>query len=362
MATSVSKTNPKSNSLNSFQSLASSAAGDAEDLKMRIGSIVAKTAQKIAADFKKRKEGFSGDVKLLESGCWYPNDYCFALRSANQTVRLTFFINNGSFYHGFPNTKKTGLEYIPFDNATGKMTIACRLPEKGIKASDAIKAFQENLVLADCAQLCQVSQYQALLEILGEERFNKLFSSASHPKDRLVISSYAVQENSLLVFLKQKTTKEKDGFRVLEVGQRVAFENFQIYGLKHLNGEAGGFNTICVDATPSAPKFVALGTPPEGLTEEGINSLMVEEYNKTPVDFSIFSSEIEKKIKAKFNPRLLPESQKLKDHKLTVLDLKAEVNGFQPSLTLEFNMDMVLLALATPLDKLSIEFLEQQRI
>ena len=93
MATTLDVTNPKACVLAApLQSLTSAASGDAEDLKGRLGAIVAKTAQRIAADFQTRKGGFTRDVKLLESGYWYPNDYFFTLQTSKQTTRLAFFL------------------------------------------------------------------------------------------------------------------------------------------------------------------------------------------------------------------------------------------------------------------------------
>ena len=86
----------------------------------------------------------------------------------------------------------------------------------------------------------------------------------------MIISNYHVAENPLTHFLLHTEKKGSKGSRDVRLGQRVGFTNSQYYALKHLVNEGATYNTICVDTTPGAQKFVALGTPTEGLTEEGM--------------------------------------------------------------------------------------------
>ncbi len=336
---------------------------DRDHLRIRLGEIVSRTVQQIAADFLQRKEGCKRDITLLESGFWYPNAYFAALKECKKEKRLEYFVKNGSFYHGSPNTKNTGLKSVPDQHVprlspTEKLPGAFFLASKTIPASRALQALQQNLILGDCAQLCQVGQYQALLEVLGEERFNKLFSSDL--ENSMVISNYLLIGNPLLVFLTPPYGGGEKGSRPVNIGQRVGFMNYKHYALKHLNGDAGSYNAICVDATPGAQKYVSLGTPAEGLTEDQMLHFMTEEYNHEPVDFATFTAEIAKKIIDKLNVQIVMEANRLKHCKITPAENAANQAGFTSHI-LGFNLDIVELALKTPLEQLSIGFLKEHR-
>ncbi len=336
---------------------------DRDPLRIRLGEIVSRTVKQIAADFLQRKEGCERDISLLDGGFWYPNEYFAALKACKQQKRLEYFIKNGSFYHGYPNTPKTGFESIPDYNTpkvspTGKLAASFIHTSRTIPAAKALQALQQNLIFGDCTQFCQVGQYQALLEVLGEERFNKLFFS--DPENRMIIANYMLNGNPLFVFLSVLNVGGEKGFRHVDIGQRIGFSNHQYYVLKHMNGEAGRYNAICVDPTPGAQKFVSLGTPAEGLTEDQMLHFMTEEYNSEPVDFSFFTAEIAKKIIDGLHVQIVMKANMLKHDKITPAENAANQAGFT-SQTVDFYLDIVELALNTPLEQLSIDFLREHR-
>lgn len=330
-------------------------------LREKIGEIVAYTIKKIVKDFNERKEGCSKKISLLENGFWYPNEYFAALKKCNQSPRIDFFTKNGSFYHGFSNPKKTGFGQIANpQSATGIDPCQYRLQINTFTAAQALKAAQENLMLGDCAQLCKLSQYQGLLEILKEERFNKLFST--NPKDFLTIGS--ANSNPILVFLtfpNQSTSKGVKNARPINVGQLIAFRNTQKYSVKHMMGESASFNTICVDATPGQQKFVALGLPSSGISEDEMENLMVEKYNQDPLDFSMVNSNVEHIIKAGCDAKFLYYNNSFKNDKITVADLQKEGGGYVPEAASDFDLKIIELALTTPIKQLSIDFLKKHK-
>ena len=177
----------------------------------------------------------------------------------------------------------------------------------------------------------------------------------------MVIANYLLDGNPLFVFLSAPYGGGEKGFRPVHVGQRVSFNNHKYYVLKHMNGEAGAYNAICADATPGAQKFVALGTSAEGLTEDQMLHLMTEEYNRMPVDFAIYTAEVAKKINDRLDSGAVMEVNLRKYHKISPAENAANRAGFTPDCIVDFNLDVIELALKTPLDQLSIEFLMERR-
>ncbi len=328
---------------------------DRDHLRIRLGEIVSRTIKQIAGDFLRRKEGYKRDTTLLESGFWYPCEYFAALKECKKEKRLEYFVKNGSFYHCYPNPKLTGFQSLSDpESLTGKRPGAFIL-SPGRSASKALQALQQNLIIGDCVQCCQVGQYQALLEILGEERFDKLFSS--DPNTRMIISNYAIKANPLFFFLNHAQNGGSKGSRNVYPGQRVGFRNYKDYELKHMTGESASYNAICVDATPGAQKFVTLGTPAEGFTEDQMLHFMTEEYNHEPVGFSIYTVEMVNKMVAKLGPLTIMEGYSRKDHKITPAENAANEAGFFPD-GIFFNLGAIELALYAPLELLSIEYLK----
>lgn len=139
--------------------------------------------------------------------------------------------------------------------------------------------------MIDCAMACQLGHYKALLEVLGADKFNKLFS-ADGPFP-MKITNYKPERSPLMkVFLTVGfTSKGVHGNRPLKVGDQLSFANVSEYRRRHsMMGECQGMNVVVLDATPGQQKFLGLGLSGKGVTEAEIEQHLIDEYNKKPLD------------------------------------------------------------------------------
>ncbi|CAF22918.1 hypothetical protein [Candidatus Protochlamydia amoebophila] len=265
-------------------------------LHKNIHSIVISTVQKIAQDYEARLQGYKKNVSCLDGGIWMPNAYFKALKEKNQITRLRKMVSKNYFYHFYSKD----FEAIPSADAIHKTGfVKCQIRiKKGVSPSEALKSAQRGPTLVDCATVCQLGQYQALLEVLGEEKFNYLFGHETGSP--LVLCSYAI-DNPLMPFLTKYIIKNSEKCPInevkLEKGWRVVFNNVSKYNIKHgMRGDAVSFDVICLDPTPGQEKFIGLGLKSEGITEKELEQVLIEEYNTKPIDLEAVSDELANKL------------------------------------------------------------------
>ncbi|CAF23955.1 hypothetical protein [Candidatus Protochlamydia amoebophila] len=252
-------------------------------LREKIHSCVISTVQKIAEDYEKRLQGYENNVECLNGGIWMPNAYFKALDEKKKITRLKYMVSKNYFDHFYSKD----FEAIPSADAihkTGFVKYQIRI-KKGVSPSEALKSAQRGPTLVDCATVCQIGQYQALLEVLGEEKFNYLFGHETGSP--LVLCSYAI-DNPLMPFLRQYTIKNSEKWPInevnLEKGWRVVFNNVSKYNIKHgMRGDAVSFNVICFDTTVDKEKFIGFGLGGKEVTEEQIEQALINEYNAQPI-------------------------------------------------------------------------------
>lgn len=244
-----------------------------DDVRTRLSNLVCEKMQAICADNKSRLEGCKRDVKLLERGVFYPQEYFHALRETNQHERIDELRNSDAFFHGYVSP-----EYFELDSCkespTGKLLGHLSL-KKGALPSDALKSLSEGLSLLECKSICDAVRYIAILEILGPDKFNVLFASDSPTPLKIGSISRDNPIHLLTELLDERTNPEK--------GDLVYFENNEFYIKKHTKGMAKGFNSFCVGGGWSSPKFIAFGLPEAGLNRDEIIDVLVQEFN-LPLD------------------------------------------------------------------------------
>ena len=285
----------------------------------RVQECVLQKFQSIVEDGQRRLEGYKTDVKLLNSGFWYPTDYYKALLEKNEKGRLDWG-KKGPFFYGHPPKNFDTMRDI---SKPGGKKISGYILKKETLPSEALKSVRESLCFFDCQEAIQLAQYEALLEILGEKRFNEQFSLN---KSALVLSNNP-EETPLFLFQTCQKFKSLDPtfLTSMKKGDQVFFTNLPSYRVKHVNGEGAGFHALC-SQKGDEKKFIAFGVPKEGVTEEGMLKVLVEEFNKQPIPSkTLYSEEFIIKIKEKMPTHLSNEEngykQGLNKRQVTIEEL-----------------------------------------
>jgi hypothetical protein len=311
---------------------------DEKVLRDQLAEVALATLKKIAEDHQQRMQGYSKDVKLLEKGMFYPNDYYKALKQMKQEKRLQWMIEKGHLFHGLASSEF----FDPILNpslATGRELSAFQL-KKGKSPSDALEALQTRLTLIGCGEVCQVAYYKAFQHVLGKEKFDAIFAASS----------------STPLQIGFKNTKDSWGLLVKEEismipntkkGQIVHIPNIPTYKIKHINGEAAGFNLLCCeDIKTGQEKFLGFGIPPTGMSTGEISNLLLQEYNATPIGMAMVTQEVAKKILENSHPLFSAQQyQKIisqyENHKIDLPMFKSQLGGLLHTIA-DFNTDRIM--------------------
>lgn len=235
----------------------------------------------IVSDNTMRLEGYRKNPKLLDKGIYYSNAYYAALKDLKEPNRIKFFLDKGSFHHGYVPPKFYTIPYS-LPNTKAPLLMPCYVLKKGKTASEALEKLREGLSFLACGDTCQIAIYEALLAALGKEKFDAFFAANTSTPLMIHVSG---RENPidnpldyLLEYSLQKTAKK---------GDMAFFQNAQGYAMKHLMGDATGFWTICTDDSQNNEKYIGLGLNPSGNTQYEIGTRLYKEFNSKPIGFEI---------------------------------------------------------------------------
>ncbi len=254
------------------------------EFERRVNDYVVEAIRDIAADSETRK-GYMNRPSFLDSGIFYTQDYFQALKQLHRLHSLEELINKHALTHGKVSTAHFNTVY-DHKNPIKKSPYRFVL-KSGVTPSAALQTLLEGFNLLECASVAQIAYYIAVQNLLGIEKFDILFGSESSYPFRI-----GQQPKHPLDVLKKHYIESSEKRAPLKRGDLVYFKNVIKYRLKHPFGHASGFNVICVDDTIGAERFVGLGLPPEGVTREEMQVLLLEEYNKPPVSEEFFSEEL----------------------------------------------------------------------
>ena len=65
----------------------------------------------------------------------------------------------------------------------------------------------------------------------------------------------------------------------IKKGDLVFFQNAASYYQKHLTGNAGGYNALCLEDTAGSQRFIGLGLSPAGVTYDEMQDILISQYN-----------------------------------------------------------------------------------
>jgi hypothetical protein len=307
-------------------------------LRLRLADIAIWTLKTLAEDNYTRMQSYRQELKILQEGVFYPNDYYEALKQRGQIKRLDWLKEKGCFYHGL--APKEFFELVEDPQSPTGFKVGSLALKNGKKPSEALNAFQKGLTFLDCGGACQFGYYRAIESVLGKEKFDVLFAADSVTPLRL---GYNDPKNPIQLLMQAVYP----GFDQIRKGQIVYIRNSDYYPIKHVNGEIGGFNMFCCEDLTNIRKgqerFVALGLPPQGMNIEQIKAILHQEYNKDSLGMQMVTQEVARKI---FNSHSNPTQYELvlnslKDHKLSLVEFQSSNGGYIAPLVMDLNVERI---------------------
>lgn len=244
----------------------------------RLNNKISEVIQSIVADSQKRHD-FMKNLELLSRGIFYPHDYLAALKAKKQVRRLDYFLKCDGFYNGYLNPKYF-TSVADLSSPSGKKPLSFVL-KQGADSVEALQSVRKELSLIGCGEVCQLAQYEAILDIIGVEKFKTLFSADSSTP--LMLGSKL--NNNPIGRLRTYIMKDNPKPEIMKKGDLLYFKNVDSYSTKHLQGSASGYNVICIDDSDEGHKFTTLGLSPQGLTSSQMNEVLIQDYNSSPFTY-----------------------------------------------------------------------------
>lgn len=322
----------------------------ASDLRDQLGQAQVRWMQKICRSNQKAVNGYRTDKHYLQKGIWYVTDLRKACIEMKQQAMLKFLESNDKWVVGYAPPKY--FSRIPdSSNFTGSR-IMHFIAKKDVMPAEALKAAVAGLTIGECGMAYQISRYGALLDVLGEDKFNRLFGSeVGQPINIGYMVDDALQPMRLFVDFTQKAKMNKAGTennRPIEIGQGVLIRGAKDFNLKKPFDHRQSHNALCCDSTPGHQRFLSLGSNEEGESEEEYHQKLLEGYN-CPQDplFIVPDS-----MKATFK-QLCPTMELLKNHTVT------EIDGYDPGSVQDFKIDLIKKIVKLPLEQVSMAFVNE---
>ncbi|MDN3508175.1 MAG: hypothetical protein P0S94_04560 [Simkaniaceae bacterium] len=148
--------------------------------------------------------------------------------------------------------------------------------KKGVKPSEAFTSFSKTLSFIDCTGAVHLAQAHALIDLLGEEKFDQIMAC----NRTITIGDPEITPFSFLL----KAT-HKIALKTLQVplelcpGQLYFISSAAEHRQKHPSTFWGGFNLLYV----GNDRFTGIGLSPSGSTLEEIRDIMFDDYQSEPI-------------------------------------------------------------------------------
>lgn len=336
--------------------VATAATQPTEPLSDRLGIAVARSVQQMAAESEQALR-----TKNATKGVFYPVDLIHLLEDLrNQGSWQANLLLEGARRQGFFIDGWVNPNYFdPIDVAHGQTRCFRFIAKDEVTATAALKAAKTGLRILDCGAVCQIALYDALLQQIGSDKFDKLFSNKHGQKLNIGFRDDDLQPMRYFCRFTDAAIQQipgEVGHRNVRVGDVVSFNGVKDYRKKHPNEMGANYNVVCIDATPGSQKYVGHGLPAEGATEEQIAALMVDEYNKEPDHFSRVPLEGIPMLMALLKMRDLLSTGNLEHHKVEAAQPLTRVSGFDIGSPMALRADVVAALVERPLHQVSMDF------
>ena len=264
-------------------------------------------------------EVMANDKSQLK-GIWYPGD-----------LEKYFEKNKGSM----PKEYWVGYADPDCFERTAEYTWVLK---DGVPPSKAIKALFRGPTVIDCGNAIHICYYKALLDVLGDEKFDILFGTFHRPY-RLIITQCGVAQNDnplyyMSDFSRPAMTGEKGslGKRPLSIGEECHIAGVPFYAHKHPKGFGGGWNVFYIGNNDKGEQlFIGHGFE-RPMTEMEIIRKLVERYNweRSPQDDEFIKNSSEKHLFDKKSQPFLKNFYTISDEDQEYL-IKDGQLGYLPS-------------------------------
>lgn len=248
-----------------------------KNIKNYVNEIVIETIKNINLDTERRLN-FKNNIKLIEQGIYYPHDYANVLKHninaypSCEKLRQ-YMLNKGVLVRGL--APQDCFTYLKDESNLLGFKNKFYVIKSNANASQALTSLIAGRTFLGCAQVCMVAYYEAIRTFLGNEKFDFLFSGSS--KTPLTISLF-LEETPLARFVTIKNIHKQS----FEKGDMVFFQQVSEYAKKHFAGHGDGYNVIC-SGDSAASQFYGFMLDNQGLNNQQISDLLLNEYNKKPV-------------------------------------------------------------------------------
>lgn len=296
---------------------------DAE-IEKKFTDAAIKAIKEIAADNKKRLETYAKTPDVLNEGMYYANEYFVALKDLAKTDskrkdELEAKRKDGTFYHGLAPKDFFDIKDNP-NSITGK-AVNWYVLKQGKLPSEALPVMRKGVTLTDCGGTTYLAWYQALLDLFKKEKFDALFAANSKTRFSICDQDQAMPLKYLAKRINPKTIAD------IKPGHLCSFKGVDFYGTKHINGDGANYNVLCTEVTNAGPRFVTLGTDPEGFSPEQMAQLLVDDYNKDPLGTDTLDEKLAGDCMATYNATQLHAIKSLQKDTLTIDQFKTYGGG-----------------------------------
>ncbi len=236
--------------------------------------------QTIIQDTNERIKKSAHQEDVLQKGVWYASEYYRILFSKQKTRLIEKLISRNVFFEGLAPDDVMYLAKDP-KSPTGYAPLSFAIKKK-VEPSYALEKLEEGLSLLDCSTVVMLSAYKALCTVLGEEKFNVLFSHASPFALSLQGKSFPLAR----ILSKRSIKNEQE----IEEGDICYFSNINEYIAKHPLGESRGDHLVCLKKDPHL--YIGFGLPHLGLDKIAIEKELWDCFNRSPIDLCFFKKPI----------------------------------------------------------------------
>lgn len=155
------------------------------------------------------------------------------------------------------------------------------LPSRAIRD---LFILQEKPFIIECTMAIHIMEYKAILEFLGDEAFDRLFSEIG------IKIARTSEGNPLLRFRSQISNQwqelvddQKEFAAQIVPGDILYIRNIEPYLLRHAFGECNGHNVVYLGVNENGEKeFAGLFTIKKIRTYKEITDILIEDYNEQP--------------------------------------------------------------------------------
>jgi hypothetical protein len=211
-----------------------------------------------------------------------------------------------------PESYLTGYLNEEFFEKTARCSFKLK---SGKKASEALESLLTGPSIVDCGNATTIVYYKCVLDILGEEKFNKIFSPDLGNVLSITQAGVTDSDNPISIFsdFNEGSRSGESGIsgkRPVNLGDECHFRGVIWYANKHPEGFAGGWNVIYIGDNEEGKQLFNAHGFPKPLTEIEIKKMLLELYNRERHD------EEENSQLTLSNPRLYDKklNQHLRNH------------------------------------------------